>query len=133
MLISSTRHPAGYTDDVGPAAFAGYLIKAQTDKKKMLPRFLFYLTLGVGYENWKNSIFTQATIQNIGADKYSQLPVTVPPITEQEAILEYLDHECKKIDSTLFIKSEQLSAIQKYKSFLIYEYVTGKKRVKEVQ
>lgn len=122
-----------YTDDVGPAAFAGYLIKAQTDKKKMLPRFLFYLTLGVGYENWKNSIFTQATIQNIGADKYSQLPVTVPPITEQEAILEYLDHECKKIDSTLFIKSEQLSAIQKYKSFLIYEYVTGKKRVKEVQ
>jgi len=122
-----------YTDDVGPAAFAGYLIKAQTDKKKMLPRFLFYLTLGVGYENWKNSIFTQATIQNIGADKYSQLPVTVPPITEQEAILEYLDHECKKIDSTLFIKSEQLSAIQKYKSSLIFEYVTGKKRVKEVQ
>lgn len=98
----------------------------------MLPRFLFYLTLGVGYENWKNSIFTQATIQNIGADKYAQLPVTVPPISEQVEILDYLETECDIIDSTIEDKIAQLSSIQQYRSLLIFEYVTGKKRVKEV-
>lgn len=121
-----------YSNKVGPAAFAGYLIKAKTDKAQMLPRFLFYLTLGVGYENWKNSIFTQATIQNIGADKYAQLPVTVPPISEQVEILDYLETECDIIDSTIEDKIAQLSSIQQYRSLLIFEYVTGKKRVKEV-
>ena len=48
-----------YTTDCGTAAFAGYLIKAQTDSSKVLPRFLYYSTLSTGYENWKNMVFTQ--------------------------------------------------------------------------
>ena len=87
-----------YTDDCGSAAFAGYLIKAQTDRSKVLPKFLYYSTLGTGYENWKNMVFTQATIQNIGADKYAQFIVTIPPLDEQKVIIEYLDSECGKID-----------------------------------
>lgn len=122
-----------YTSDCGPAAFAGYLIKANTDRKKLNPRFLFYTTLGVGYENWKNTVFTQATIQNIGADKYATLPVTLPPIEEQTVLIEYLDKICADIDATVSIKSAQLKAMRKYKDALIYEYVTGKKRVKGVQ
>lgn len=122
-----------YTSDCGPAAFAGYLIKANTDRKKLNPRFLFYTTLGVGYENWKNTVFTQATIQNIGADKYATLPVTLPPIEEQTVLIEYLDKVCADIDATVSIKSAQLEAMRKHKEALIYEYVTGKKRVKEVR
>ncbi len=120
-----------YTADHGPAAFAGYLIKANTDRAKLNPRFLFYTTLGIGYENWKNTVFTQATIQNIGADKYSSLPVTLPPVEEQAALIEYLDRVCTDIDATISIKSAQLEAMQKHKASLIFEYVTGKKRVKE--
>lgn len=122
-----------YTSDCGPAAFAGYLIKANTDRKKLNPRFLFYTTLGVGYENWKNTVFTQATIQNIGADKYATLPVTLPPIEEQTVLIEYLDKICADIDATVSIKSAQLEAMRKHKASLIFEYVTGKKRVKEVR
>lgn len=122
-----------YTSDCGPAAFAGYLIKANTNRKKLNPRFLFYTTLGIGYENWKNTVFTQATIQNIGADKYANLPVTLPPIEEQTVLIEYLDKVCADIDSTISIKSAQLDAMKKHKASLIYEYVTGKKRVKEVR
>ena len=122
-----------YTSDYGPSAFAGYLIKANTDRGKLNPRFLFYTTLGVGYENWKNTVFTQATIQNIGADKYAALPVTLPPIEEQSILIEYLDKVCTEVDATISIKSAQLEAIRKHKNSLIFEYVTGKKRVKEAQ
>lgn len=121
-----------YTDDCGTAAFAGYLIKAQTDRNKVLPKFLYYSTLGTGYENWKNMVFTQATIQNIGADKYAQFIVTIPPLDEQKAIIEYLDSECGKIESILVAKEAQLETMTRHKQSLIYEYVTGKKRVKEV-
>lgn len=121
-----------YCSDYGPAAFAGYLIKAKTNPVKILPKFLFYITLGEGYENWKNSVFTQATIQNIGADKYSQLPVTLPPIDEQKKILAFLDDACSEIDSTVSCKVKQLEIMRSHKESMIYEYVTGKKRVKEV-
>lgn len=122
-----------YTTNYGPAAFAGYLIKADTNREKLNPKFLFYTTLGVGYENWKNTVFTQATIQNIGADKYATLPVTLPPIEEQSTLIEYLDKVCSEVDSTISIKAAQLDTMQKHKASLIFEYVTGKKRVKEVQ
>ena len=121
-----------YTSDCGVAAFAGYLIKAQTNHKKVLPKFLYYSTLSTGYENWKNMVFTQATIQNIGADKYSQFIVTIPPLDEQVTIVDYLDSECGKIDRILAAKTAQLETMKRHKQSLIYEYVTGKKRVKEV-
>ena len=51
------------------------------------------------------------------------------PIAEQEQIADYLDKECTKIDKTINDKKEQLETIKEYKKSLIYEYVTGKKRV----
>lgn len=99
----------------------------------MNPKFVYYTTLGIGYENWKNTVFTQATIQNIGADKYAQLYITVPFMKEQNEIIAYLDTQCKAIDDVIHSKYQQLSTIQQHKKSLIYEYVTGKKRVKEVQ
>ena len=122
-----------YTSNYGTCAFAGYLIKARFNQDKMNPKFVYYTTLGIGYENWKNTVFTQATIQNIGADKYAQLYITVPPMKEQNEIIAYLDTQCKAIDDVIHSKYQQLSTIQQHKKSLIYEYVTGKKRVKEVQ
>lgn len=122
-----------YTSNYGACAFAGYLIKARFNQDKMNPKFVYYTTLGIGYENWKNTVFTQATIQNIGADKYAQLYITVPSIKEQNEIIAYLDTQCKAIDDVIHSKYQQLSTIQQHKKSLIYEYVTGKKRVKEAQ
>ena len=122
-----------YRQEDGVAAFAGYLIKARTNREVVLPRFLYYTTLGVGYENWKNMVFTQATIQNIGADKYSQLILTVPPVIEQKVIIQHLDSVCERIDNIFTQKRNQLAVMKAHKESLIYEYITGKKSVKEVQ
>lgn len=116
-----------YTSNYGTCAFAGYLIKARFNQDKMNPKFVYYTTLGIGYENWKNTVFTQATIQNIGADKYAQLYITVPSMKEQNEIIAYLDTQCKAIDDVIHSKYQQLSTIQEHKKSLIYEYVTGKK------
>lgn len=73
----------------GRACFAGYLIKASTLRHKLTPEFLYYFTKSPAYEAWKDFIFTQATIQNIGADKYSYLPICLPPLPEQQRIVAY--------------------------------------------
>lgn len=53
----------------------------------------------------------------------------VPPLSEQEAIAEYLDKKCAEIDRTIADKKAQIETLDGYKKSLIYEYVTGKKEV----
>ena len=51
---------------------------------------------------------------------------------EKQQIVEYLDAKCSHIDEVINQKKQQLSVILHHKKSLIYEYVTGKKRVTEV-
>lgn len=110
-----------------PACFAGYLIKAKCDKRKLLPRYLYYYTCTNQYDNWKNSIFVQATIQNIGADKYSTMPILVPStIKEQSMIVEQIETKIKNINLSITELKLQIEDLRTYKSSLITEAVTGK-------
>lgn len=118
-----------YKEEYGKAAFAGYLIKAHLNEEIVHSKYIYYSTLGAGYDNWKKSIFTQATIQNIGADKYAAYYVPVPQIEEQQEIVKYLDRKCAEIDVIITKKGEQLDVLEQYKKSMIYECVTGKKEV----
>ena len=55
------------------------------------------------------------------------------PKEEQKEICDFLDRKCGYIETVIETKQVQQSTIQQHKKSLIYEYVTGKKRVKEVQ
>lgn len=117
-----------YKEDYA-ACFAGYLIKARCNKNVLLPNFVFYYTLSNVYQNWKNSIFIQSTIQNIGADKYSVMPIIVPSLSEQQSIADYLDQKCSEIDELISIKQQKIEKLKDYKKSLIFECVTGKRKV----
>lgn len=119
-----------YKTEYGRAAFAGYLIRA-TVNEKIEPEFLFLYTQSSIYEEWKKQIFVQATIQNIGADRYSELPVVLPPIEEQQEVIRYLNDRLREIDRLIERKEKLLTEIETYKKSLIFEYVTGKKEVPE--
>lgn len=57
--------------------------------------------------------------------------VPLPSMEEQNRISDFLDKRCYEIDSIIEDKKNQLETIRKYKNSLIYEYVTGKKRVSQ--
>ena len=67
------------------------------------------------------------------SSEFKNIIVPVPSIQEQQEIAEFLDKRCSMIDQIILQKEEQVKSIQQHKKSLIYEYVTGKKRVKEVQ
>ena len=67
------------------------------------------------------------------SSEFRNITIPVPPIQEQREIAEFLDKKCSMIDQIILQKEKQLKSIQQHKKSLIYEYVTGKKRVKEVQ
>ena len=79
-----------------------------------------------------NLLTVQAAQPNLSMGNIANIKVPVPLLEDQIVIAEFLDAKCKQIDDTLAIKQSQLETMRAHKTSLIYEYVTGKKRVKEV-
>ncbi|WP_204558150.1 hypothetical protein, partial [Collinsella intestinalis] len=55
--------------------------------------------------------------------------VLLPPRDEQERIADFLDERCAAIDAVIDTKRRQLDVLKRRRQSLIYEYVTGKRRV----
>lgn len=71
------------------------------------------------------------TIEVIYSYSLKDLILPVMPMKEQHEIYSYLHRRCKTVDDIIDNKNSQLETIKQHKKSLIYEYVTGKKRVKE--
>lgn len=99
-------------------------MKAQHDN-----RYLFYFLKAAQDEMLLKAFGgTQPNISQVIIKNLSYLRV---PSDEQKAIADYLDDRCNRIDSILKDKQTQLEKLKAHRKSLIYEYVTGKKRVKE--
>jgi len=118
-----------YKDSWGKCCYAGYLIKMTPDKKKILPDFLYYFVQSNSYTEWKDSIFWQATIQNISAEKYKNFIVCYPALEVQKEIVAFLDRETAKIDDITKKVETQIGKLQEYRQALISNAVTGKIKV----
>ena len=60
------------------------------------------------------------------------LPVLVPPLHEQAAIIEYLDKATTDIDSAIVRARRQIDLVEEYRTRLIADVVTCKLDVREV-
>jgi len=118
-----------YDSSWGVCCYAGYLIKMSVDKVKTLSDFIYAVTKSSVYENWKNSIFVKATIQNISAEKYKDFIVPIPSIEEQQMITEYINKEAKEIDVIWKKVEKSINLLNEFKSSLISSVVTGKVKI----
>lgn len=114
-----------YREEWGLACFAGYLIRARLNKRIVAPSFCIrFLNSGI-YWSWVNSIFIQATIQNISAEKYASLSIPLPPLEEQLKICDYLDSTISKIDGIRNKLMDSVEKLKEYRNSLITSAVTG--------
>ena len=65
---------------------------------------------------------------NIVRDNY----IFLPPLAEQRAIADWLDAKCADIDATIALKEQKQEKLKVYKKTIIFEYVTGKKQVANI-
>ena len=108
----------------GSACFAGYLIKASPKAEQIKSDFLYAFTKSSYYERWKESTFNQATIQNIGADKYAMLDVPLPPSIEQTVIANFLDRKTAEIDALIAQKERLLELYEEEKTVIVNRAIT---------
>jgi len=65
-------------------------------------------------------------IQRISVDKVGRLLIALPPIAEQNNIVNFLDYETEKIDALVRKIEKQIKLLNEYKQSLITHAVTGK-------
>lgn len=87
-----------------------------------------YYFLKASTDNFKSKAMG-AVLQNISQEKIKNQDFLVPPLAEQQQIADYLDEKCKNIDKRVQKRKQQLEWLKEYKKSLIFDYVTGKKRV----
>ena len=94
--------------------------------------FFYVMTSNVVQKQIQDISAMQSTRPELGIEGMRDLVVVVPPLNIQQNIAAYLDERCAKADAILQAKKAQLEVMKKHKASIIYEYVTGKKRVTEV-
>lgn len=69
---------------------------------------------------------TGSTIQHFGPSHLSRMTIALPPLPEQIAIADYLDHETAELDALKEQVNAAIERLQEYRTALITAAVTGK-------
>lgn len=117
-----------YKPSWGRAAFAGYLIRARVNER-VIPDFLYDYLQSKAYWSWLGAAFIQATIQNVSAEKYADLPVPVPPCEEQQDIVDKIATETASLDKVSKEVQRAVGHLREYRTAVITNAVTGKIKV----
>ena len=96
------------------------------DIEVMLPSYMFYLLQSTLYQSQVELGWSFGTQQNIGMRVLEKIPVPVPPIEEQQSIVEHITNKIYKLDKAIGELSQSSNDLQSYKSSVISEAVTGK-------
>ena len=95
-------------------------------KDKLLTKMFYYLAICFDYKYYQ----TGSTVPSMTQTDLGNIYIPLCTKSEQNAIINYLDKKCAQIDEIIKDKQNQINKMEKYKKSLIYEYVTGKKRLK---
>ena len=116
----------GISDSRGKASPVLNVLDTKQNK-----RYIMYFLRSMAYSDVFLALATGIRVRSCDLrwNKLSELFYPIPPLEEQEAIVDYIDSILRRTDEVIAAKKEQFSTLEAYKKSLIYEYVTGKKEV----
>ncbi len=92
--------------------------------------YLYWLLLSDVCTSQFNLVSIGAVVENLSVDKVGNTLIPMPySLSEQTKISDFLDKKTVQIDQLIQIKNKQIDNINKQRQTLIYDYVTGKRRV----
>ena len=91
--------------------------------------FLFYyLQTHTFFEDVSQSINSN-TQGNVGIESLSASRLIVPPLSEQQEIVSYIESKTARLDASIEKAEHQIELLQELKQSIITEVVTGKRKV----
>ena len=116
----------GISDSRGKASPVLNVLNTKQNK-----RYIMYFLRSMAYSDVFLALATGIRVRSCDLrwNKLAELFYPVPPIEEQDAIVQHIDDVLRKVNEVIAQKKDQLSVLEACKKSLIFEYVTGKKEV----
>lgn len=116
--------------DIGYGTTELFNLRAGTD---VLPEYLYFITMTKLFRILGEGQMTGSAGQKrVPADFIKDFTIGLPPIDEQQEIVDYIRSEKGRIDRLIATKHEQLKALKEFKSSVVSDAVTGKIDVRNV-
>lgn len=128
-IIISNRAPIGKINYNQTELCTSQGCKGLVNIKKN--NLLYFYYFFIAFTNQLKLLGRGTTFLELSTKDLGNFSLIVPPLQEQAAIADFLDDKTAKINRIIAKKEQQLEIIKEHRKSLIYEYVTGKKRVKE--
>ena len=94
-------------------------------------RWIKYCLLSNGITEMTTAATYGVKMPRVNWEEVSNYKIPVPKNDEIEFINNYIDSKMLTVDNLIKQKQQQINQLTEYKNSLIFEYVTGKKQVKE--
>ncbi len=111
-------------DNVGWLCGTGSL-RARLNRELVMPEFVLYQFSLAGVSDFLSLQSVGSTMDNLNTTILGNISIAVPPLPEQQEILDYLDSACKKLDTQRTKVRQVIDALTEYRSSLISHAVTG--------
>ncbi len=122
-IVVTSRAPVGKVAVASIELATSQGCKAiEPDPRNVHSRFLSYL-LG-SMECSIQSHATGTTFMELSTDGFARLPLSVPPLGEQAAIVKYLRHAHARIDRAIAAKRKMIALLEEQKQAIIHQAVT---------
>lgn len=92
-------------------------------------RYLYYFMISKSFKDHTELLINGMGVPHFTQGEMKKVVIPVPPKSEQQAIVAYLDKEMQRFDSAIFNCQRQITLLQKRKQIIINEVVTGKVKV----
>lgn len=120
-------------ETIGEGTFAGFLIRFRPITNRLSPRFArFYFrsALGKRYFVKEMNLVTRASLSQ---GLLRNFTVLLPSLREQEEIASYLEQKTVAVEKSITLIKNQIEKLKEYRQSLIYEAVTGKIDVRDME
>ena len=125
---SDRRGSCGISNYDGSVSLINTILKPRNIMNANYYNWLFHTPIFADeFYKWGHGIVDDLWTTNW--QEMKRITIPVPPLDEQKAIAEYIDHKCAEIEQIIADRKTQFETLDDYKQSLIYEYVTGKKEV----
>lgn len=93
--------------------------------KDICCKYMYYQALGFPFDYYS----TSTALPSMAANDLANNPIAVPPLSEQQAIADYLDKKCAVIDGLKAKLTKKRETLTELRQSIISEVVTGKRKV----
>lgn len=95
----------------------------------IMSKYLYYQLNSAIVNNQLEFLMSGGVQSFVSISILEQLQIINPSDKDKKKIVRFLDEKTQKIDKLIQIKNQQIENINKQRQTLIYDYVTGKRRV----